>query len=162
MKLRGFVMFLLLGWLILILQSTVVSYITYGVLQPELLLVILVHGGVYRRGADGVLLALSYGYLLDLFSGRHFGTYLFIYITLFFLARLLSVRLLLQTRFMQVVLIFAFSFLGELILAALSRLTAAPQGVSLEISGMLARAGANAVGVLLLFPFLGGSSAGYG
>lgn len=155
MKLRGFVMFLLLGWFILILQSTVVSYITYGVFQPELLLVILVHGGVYRRGADGIVLALSYGHLMDLFSGRPHGTFLFIYILLFLLARVLSIRLLLQSKFMQLVLIFVFSLIGELILFALSRFTALPQGVGLDMRGLFIRSGVNAAAAWVLFPFLG-------
>lgn len=155
MSVRGFFLFLVLGWFILILQSSVISYIPNGELQPELLLVLLAHSGVYRRGADGIALALCYGYLMDLFSGQSFGTYLLLYVTMFYLARLLSIRFLLQTRLTQMMLVFSFTLAETLMFAVLSYLLGAPQGSRLLMWDLVVQSGINALGVLLLFPCLG-------
>ncbi len=149
-----FLVFLGLGWLILVLQSTVMSYIGYGILQPDLLLVLLVHTSVHRRGAAGCALAVLFGYLMDLFSGRPFGTSLVIYVCLYFVIRLLSLRLLLQGRTVQMILVAIFSLVSEVGSTGLARLAAIPSVPRLSLLDMAIRAAINAVVVLALFPVL--------
>ena len=154
MKLRGLLLYLGVGWLILVLQSTVISYIGCDVLQPDMLLVILVFVGLRRNGTGGAWLALFYGYLADSFSGRPFGTFLFVYVCLFFIVRLLSLRLLLQSRWAQMALVAMLGALasgGEVALHAIASRLALPEAVGAHLAG---RAVANAFCVLILFPLL--------
>ncbi len=154
MSLRTFFLLLGVGWLILVLQSTVVSYTTYSILQPDMLLIILVYAGIRRGKVNGAGLALSYGYLVDLFSGRPFGTYLFLYVCLFFLVRLLGMRLLLQTRAVQMLLVAMLSVLIEAGAAGLGRLASIPSPLEFTPASVVARAASSAAVVLLLFPLL--------
>lgn len=141
-----------LGWLILLLQSTIVSYITYGLPQPELLLVILAHAAIYRRGREGLTLALLFGYLMDLFSGRPFGTYLFSYVLLLLLARVLSTRMLVQARWMQLLFVGALSLVGELILVGTAFLGVQALEDLPTLTDSLSRAAINGLGAWILFP----------
>ena len=152
MNLRALPMLLGLGWLILLLQSTIVSYITYGLPQPELLLVTLAHCAIYRRSQEGLLLALLYGYQMDLFSGRPFGTYLLTYVLLMLLARGMSLRMLVQARWVQLFFVGVLSLTGELILLATTFLSPNALEDLPTAQAVAIRAGITALSALFIFP----------
>ncbi len=154
MRLREVGLYAALGWLILVLQSTVIGYTGRGVLQPDMLLVILVFVGLHRNGMGGACLALFYGYLTDVFSGRPFGTYLFVYACLFFVVRLLSLRLLLHSRWTQMALVAVLSSLVSGSAVALHALVARPALPEYLVRDLVARVGSGALFVWVLFPLL--------
>lgn len=152
MNFRAVLMLLASGWLILLLQSTIVSYITYGLPQPELLLVALAHCAIYRRSQESLLISLLYGYQMDLFSGRPFGSYLLTYVLLMLLARGMSARMLVQARWVQILFVAVLGVMGELILMATTLLS--PNALEDLPSGrsMAIRAGITALSALFIFP----------
>lgn len=154
MNLRVFIFFLMFGWIALMLQSTIISYLAFKLIIPDLLLMILVHAGVHRRGADGVGLAVSYGYLMDLFSGRTFGLFIFIYITIFIFIRVLSVRLLFNTRYIQFLLTFFATILNETLLFILDHTTFKSLTILDWLYLATTRAIINALLVSMMFPIL--------
>ncbi|MFM7199783.1 MAG: rod shape-determining protein MreD [Myxococcota bacterium] len=156
MSARLLLVMLPVGWLILVLQSTLVSYITYAFPQPELLFIILAHHAIVRRDQDGLGLACAYGYLMDLFSGRALGTHLFKYAVLMVVAQALGGRLLLQARFIQLLFVGALSLLGELLVLVALYIGAASVPELPTAQGLMSRVLANAVGTLFLFPLLQG------
>ncbi len=112
-----------IGWLLAVVHlRTPVPGAEFSIpgLVPSLVLPLIIFMGVHEyslaRGA-GVVFAL--GYLTDLLGIAPVGLYTFTYVAIFVLARSAGVRLATQTRWMQVVLVFAFALLESVIVLVL-------------------------------------------
>lgn len=147
--------YIAVGWVLLVLQSTAVSYTLAGLPQPDLLLVLMVFIGFSAPVQVGLPVALALGYLLDLFVGGITGAYLFQYATLFFIAHALRGRLLMSVRVVQVAVVFTMTVLGFVELTLAARLFQVPEAaVGAGGLGVLARGALNAGIALLMFPLL--------
>lgn len=137
--------FLLLGFILIILQSSshrLMSAASYAVesvtapfgahweLQdlllrgatPNLVLPVVIFLGVHESNmVRGALLAFGIGYLSDVMGGAPIGLFTFVSVTLWWLSRVLGVRLTAQTVLTRSSLAFAFSLLeGALVLVLLA------------------------------------------
>ena len=70
---RIFLVYLFLGAVFLVLESSVIAFILPKYLQPDLLLIIVFFVGFKFATWNGVLIAFCLGYLTDLFSGNVLG-----------------------------------------------------------------------------------------
>ncbi len=87
---------------------------------PDLLLPILVFTGVHEYSLlRGVMLAIVFGYIMDLQAGTPIGLFTFISVALFLLARSAGVRLAAQTLLTQLALAFLFALAQGLIVFVL-------------------------------------------
>lgn len=150
-----FALFIFLGWALLILQSTVVSFALNGWPQPDLLLVLMVFVALTQPLKVSLPIALGYGFLLDLFVGGVHGAYLFQYATLVFLAQPLGGRLLMGAPLVQGGILFIFTGLGDIELMVAARLLGVPEAaVGAGGVAMLLRGFMNAAIAVVVFPYL--------
>ena len=148
-------LYILLGWALLVVQSTAVSYGAAGLPQPDLLLIVMIYLGFTTRPQVGLPLALTYGYLLDLFIGGIAGAYLLQYASLYFLCWALRGRLRMSSRLAQAAVVFSFTALGALELKIVARAMGVPEtAVGAVGLGLLLRGVFNAALGLLIFPAL--------
>lgn len=147
--------YLLLGWAVLVLQSTAVGFAFAGLSQPDLLLLLMIYVGFTTEPRLGLPLALAYGYLLDLFVGGIAGAYLFQYASLYFICWALRGRLLMSVRLVQLVVVLALTILGALELKLAAHLVQVPEtAVGAVGLGILGRGAVNAALGQLVFPVL--------
>lgn len=113
--------FLLLGFLLLVLQSTLATLLNLEAVTPHLLLPLVIHLGV-SPDVDlvrGVSLAFLLGYLLDSFCGSPMGLQTFVAVATFILARGAGTRLFLRGVVFQTVMTFSITFAANLMIFAL-------------------------------------------
>jgi len=107
------VLFLSLGVLLILLQSNlyrVLQFTNLNGLTPSLVLPLVLFLGVHEHStARGAILTFVLGYLLDLFAGAPIGLFTFIYVSIWWLARITGVRLTTQTWLARVSLGFVFT-----------------------------------------------------
>lgn len=156
MNMRRIAVLLLLGWIILILQSGVVSYITYADVAPELLLVLTLHQAIVQKDPDGSVLWLSvaFGYLVDLFSSRPFGTCLTIYPLIGVAAGSLSRQMLLNGYLASLLVVAFFSGVAGVLLLGLSFVGMAGAEIPLTLARWQLQILANTGAAAVFFPIL--------
>lgn len=112
---------LLLGFVLLVVQSTVATVVPAHVFAPNLLLPIAIYLGVSHDVwiVRGALLAFSFGALLDAFSGNPvFSLQTFAMVATFVVSRFAGLRFFLRGAVFQVILTFIVTLLaGGTILA---------------------------------------------
>lgn len=87
---------------------------------PSMLLPLVIFLGVHEPSmARGVLLAFAIGHALDLFASAPIGLFTFLYVGLWWLARIAGVRLTAQTVPTQMALAFGFSLIESLVVLVL-------------------------------------------
>lgn len=145
----------LLGWVILILQSTVVRYISADAPQPDLLFLILVWVGFTTPSSVGLPTALIFGVMQDLFVGGVPGTHVFQFVTLYFMMRLMGGRLLLSLKLVQAGVVLVFTVMGDVLLILCARWVALPPvAIGPPDLGTPGRVAVNVITALFLFPLL--------
>ncbi len=87
---RRFFILLLSAYLLAIFQSAVTSEILPNFLKPDLMLILVTYLGVSPSLIAGAVLVFFCGLLYETFSGGPFGLFLFIYLNIFFLIKLLA------------------------------------------------------------------------
>jgi len=87
---RRFLILLLSAYLLAIFQSAVTSEILPNFMKPDLMLILVTYLGVSPSLIAGAVLVFSCGLLYETFSGGPFGLFLFIYLSIFFLIKLLA------------------------------------------------------------------------
>lgn len=152
--------FVLLGFLVLVLQSAISTRISLDVWSPNLLLPIVLYLGVSHdvhivRGAS---LSFVLGYLLDSFSGSPMGLSTFVMVATFLVARGAGLNLLMRGQLFQIVLTFAFGVLAGGAVLALRAIFEPP--APFPITGVIGTvltvgAGAAITGVLAPVMFFG-------
>jgi rod shape-determining protein MreD len=111
------------GVLLIILQSNL--YRVLGPLglhgaSPDLILPLIVFLGVHEPSmARGVVLAFSFGYVLDVFGGAPMWLFRFVSVAIWWLARMAGVRLVAQTVITRMSLALAFSLAQSAIILIL-------------------------------------------
>src|SRR5512140_1039349 len=105
-------LFLSLGVFLILLQSNLyrlLQFTTINGLTPSLVLPLVLFLGVHEHSmARGAILTFVLGYLLDLLAGAPIGLFTFIYVSIWWLARITGVRLTTQTWLARVSLGFVF------------------------------------------------------
>jgi rod shape-determining protein MreD len=124
---KRILLFILLGVLVLTLQTTLLEFFPIQSIRPDFMLVLTLFLGFSFPPVPGAILAFSLGYLVDLFSGNAFGFYAFSRILLFYGAYLFKSKFYLEGFSSQFIFVFLLSFLeGLLLLFFLSLLSPDP------------------------------------
>ena len=98
-------------FLLVIVQITALDLLTLGWIGVEVSLALVVFSGFHHRILKGGLLALLLGFFLDCLISPFFGLYAFLYLLIFFLARIVAGRVYGE----KPVLIATFTFLCGLL-----------------------------------------------
>ncbi len=120
---------LVVAYLLLILQSTVLELAPVRMATPSLGLLVVLHVGLSSKWtiSSAAVVAFATGYLFDLVSGAPQGVHAFVFILMALFARVLSTRLAVQ----GILLSAATAFLASLLTSALIvivRAQVAPEG----------------------------------
>jgi len=75
------------GLVFLLLQATVIPWLLPSYLKPDLLLILLIYLGLNENFRSGAILAYLLGCLLDVFAGHYLGLNGFVFLAIFFAAR---------------------------------------------------------------------------
>jgi rod shape-determining protein MreD len=120
---KRFVPLLLGGILLLILQTTWLSFFPIQRVRPDLLLIFTLYLAFLFPPFLGGILAFFMGYLMDLFSGNTLGLYAFSRTMVFFATQFLKERFYLEGFSFQFLFAFIFSILeGGLLLVLINGL----------------------------------------
>jgi rod shape-determining protein MreD len=120
---KRFVPLLLAGILLLILQTTWLSFFPVQRIRPDLLLIFTLYLAFLFPPFLGGILAFFLGYLTDLFSGNTLGLYAFSRTIVFFATQFLKERFYLEGFSFQFLFAFLFSILeGGLLLVLVNGL----------------------------------------
>ena len=120
---------LVVAYLLLILQSTVLELAPVRMAAPSLGLLVVMHVGLSGKWSlsSGAVVAFATGYLLDLVSGAPQGVHALVFVLMSLFARMLATRIVVT----GIVLSAATSFVASLLGAALVvvvRAQVAPEG----------------------------------
>jgi rod shape-determining protein MreD len=109
---RRFLILLLIAYLFAILQSAIFGEIFPPFLKPDLMLIYVVHLGIFSPLWMGAFLALLAGLFTDTFAGSPLGLFIFTYLSIFFLIKLLAKFLILgeAISFRMILVFFAMIF----------------------------------------------------
>ncbi len=114
---RRFLLLLLAGIFLLIIQTTWLSFFPIQRMRPDLLLIFTLYLAFLFPPFLGGILAFFFGYLMDLFSANTLGLYALSRTLVFFAAQFLKERFYLEGFSFQFLFAFAFSILeGGLLL----------------------------------------------
>ncbi len=92
-----FFLFLLEGLFFIVLQTTLLQTLPAWMgAPPDLLFILLIFCAVHVDAVPGLVLALFFGFCMDLVSGLYLGVYAAIYLLLFLLIKAISGKLALQ------------------------------------------------------------------
>ena len=120
---KRFAPLLLAGILLLILQTTWLSFFPIQRIRPDLLLIFTLYLAFLFPPFLGGILAFFMGYLMDLFSGNTLGLYAFSRTIVFFATQFLKERFYLEGFPFQFLFAFIFSILeGGLLLVLINGL----------------------------------------
>lgn len=110
-----FLILLLTAYFLSLFQSAVISELFPNFLKPDLMLIFITYLGTSPFLITGAVLTLGAGIFYDTFSGSPFGLFLFLYLGIFFLLKLLGKILILgenlSLRMSLVVLAIVFQLL---------------------------------------------------
>ena len=131
---KRFVPLLLAGILLLILQTTWLSFFPVQRIRPDFLLVFTLYLAFLFPPFLGGILAFFMGYLMDLFSGNTLGLYAFSRTLAFFATQFLKERFYLEGYSFQFLFAFIFSILeGGLLLVLINGLDPAFENLYLSL-----------------------------
>jgi len=108
--------FLLIGWILLVLRITLLRFFPEGLLSIEPTTIIVIYLGFTRTLIPGGILSLLLGYMTDFFSGGFTGLYTFILTSLFFLTRIIKKRFYTKELFFQMGMVFLLSLAGGIVM----------------------------------------------
>ncbi|MEO0326058.1 MAG: rod shape-determining protein MreD [Myxococcota bacterium] len=147
------------GYLLLVLQTTVLAPVFVPPFTPNLLLPLVVFVGVVQDLpiARGAVMAFFLGYLMDLFGGSSMSVQTFLFVALFLLARGAGLRLFLRNPGFQFMLTFVLALLLAAATLALRAIFGQPpafaSGNALGAArGLLLPAVTTALAAPLVFP----------
>jgi rod shape-determining protein MreD len=124
---KRILLFILLGVLVLTLQTTLLGFFPIQRIRPDFMLIFTLFLGFSFPPVPGAILAFFLGYLVDLFSGNTFGVHAFSRPLLFYGAYLFKSKFYLEGFSSQFIFVFLLSSLeGLLLLLFLSLLSPEP------------------------------------
>jgi rod shape-determining protein MreD len=112
---------LLLGFFLIIIETTLFRLIPLGLLKVDFLLSVTIYLGFYRSPFKGNLLSFIFGYLLDTFSGSPMGLYAFLRVLSFSLSRLLSKKIFIEAIPAQMGVVFTLSIFDSLAMLIITK-----------------------------------------
>jgi rod shape-determining protein MreD len=120
---------LIVAYLLLILQSTVLELVPVRMAAPSLGLLVVMHVGLSGKWSvsSAAIVAFATGYLLDLVSGAPQGVHAFVFVLMAVFARALSVRVAVTGIVMAAAASFVASLLAALLIVVV-RAQVAPEG----------------------------------
>jgi rod shape-determining protein MreD len=120
---------LIVAYLLLILQSTVLELAPVRMAAPSLGLLVVLHVGLSPKWSvsSSAVVAFVTGYLLDLVSGAPQGVHAFVFVLMVLFARVLSVRVAVAGFVLSAATSFVASLLSALLIV-LVRAQVAPEG----------------------------------
>jgi rod shape-determining protein MreD len=120
---------LVVAYLLLILQSTVLELVPVRMAAPSLGLLVVMHVGLSGKWSvsSAAIVAFATGYLLDLVSGAPQGVHAFVFVLMAVFARALSVRVAVTGIVMAAAASFVASLLAALLIVVV-RAQVAPEG----------------------------------
>lgn len=128
MKRAGF--FLALGAAALVAQATLFTMLPFGVLKPDLVLLLVLYLGARSDPIEGGAVAFCLGYGMDILSGAGFGTFTLTKVLVFFSAYLAAKRVYLTAGSMPAIAGAFFTLFEALVIRLLYR------AVGLDGSGL--------------------------
>lgn len=135
MRNAAFLAFALLLTLIQANTSRVVGPLHLHGWTPSMVLPLVVFLGVHEPSmARGAILAFVIGHALDLFASAPIGLFTFVYVALWWLARVVGVRLAAQTVPTQMAFAFGFSLVQSLVILVLLAVFGADPQRPVELS----------------------------
>jgi rod shape-determining protein MreD len=146
---RGAVLFGVIAFIALLLQTAVLPLLTFGRATPDLLLIMCVYLGLRQHSVGGAVGAFFLGYLQDTFSGTTVGLNAFAMCLVFTIVYLTSRRLWVDNAISKVVVVFLAAVLKTTAILALVALFLTSEGVWL---GLLQSLSIQAVLAALLSP----------
>jgi rod shape-determining protein MreD len=120
-EIRSVGIYVLMGALALLLQTTLLHGLTGGRVIPDLVLILCVYLGLHEHNIGGATGAFLLGYLLDSFSGSVVGLHAFAMTTVYLMVYLVARRLWMDNTVSGVAMVFLGSILkGLAIVVALA------------------------------------------
>jgi rod shape-determining protein MreD len=121
---------LLIGILLLILQTTLLPFFPIHRIRPDILLIFTLYLGLSFPPLFGGILAFSMGYLMDLFSGNALGFYALSRPLVFFAAQFFRERFYVEGFYSRFLFAFTYSMLeGFLIFILMNAFHSTPLGI---------------------------------
>ena len=114
MRMIDSVIFFLLGFSLVIIQTTLFSFFPLSLFTIDFSLIITIYLGFYRRPFQGSLLSFLLGYVLDVFSGGPSGLYAFLRVLSFGLSKALSGKIFINGFLPPMAVVFVFSIVDYL------------------------------------------------
>jgi rod shape-determining protein MreD len=90
LRVSGFFFFLLLAYVLGVLQSAVLAELLPDFIRPDLMLSLVVYLGIMLPPISGAALVLFCGFIYDCYSGSPFGLFMFGDLAIFFLLKLVG------------------------------------------------------------------------
>lgn len=87
---KKWLFFLILPFITVVVQSTLLNHILPGRFKPDIILMITVYMGLFQPGPAGIFNTVLSGFLTDIFSASIFGTNIFLLLLVFLTSTLLS------------------------------------------------------------------------
>ncbi len=162
MNARLFLFYVGLGWLVLILESTLLNYMGAGVVHLDLLMAITVRLGVGRYRNKGLMIVLIYVWLLGLFSGHGAETYVLAYPLVHEAVALASARFNLRGRWTQSTIVLIMSGCAESIREVLPILFSDSMRLHFDADWVATHMVLSGVGAYMMFPMLRRAEAHFG
>jgi len=124
---------LLLGGLIIIIQTLPWNYLVPRVIQLNFSFVLVIFLALYHPSISGWLLAFLLGYMLDALSGVPTGLLPLVNLIAFFIIRVARRLILIEGLLSQAILVFTLSFSADLSLLTITKIVPAyPYGLILK------------------------------
>jgi len=114
---KGFLLYLFLGMLAILLRTSVFPLFFSPGFCPDLILGLIIYLGLSENMLRAVLLALLLGGMQDSFSGSSLGLSVFVCLSILLLVRLLSEHLNVESAPLLILLILCGTFIQQILLA---------------------------------------------
>ena len=114
---------IMLGFFLLVLQSTLALLLPWDTLVPSLSLPIVLYMGLHGYNAGrGAILSFILGYLMDVFAGSPMGLHTLVTVAIFLISRVAALRLFLQGWIFEIILTFLLALASSLLILAVRAL----------------------------------------
>ncbi len=134
---RDFFLFLALGIIIFVAESTVLAMPTFQGLRYDLFIPLIIFLGLYQSIHVGLPLCILFGFFMDVFSGGVFGLFLSIYFWLFCFVKAVLRFLDLQSSFLEATLVVSGVLAENLIIILLMALLGTGQIRYVSVQGVI-------------------------
>jgi rod shape-determining protein MreD len=140
---------LLLGFFIIIFQTSLLRYL--GPFKPNLILILVIYVGIFYEYKRGAIISFILGYLVDIFSGNIAGLNTFINLTIFNLIVLMKEKIIFESSILEILLIIIMSLYNRAVTVLVLQILSPSQNLYPYINNLIPRILSNAIiGYLLL------------